>query len=118
MSKTIEKADSIPTENPDPIRTGMSAADIAAAFRAHLCYQQARFPAVTTRNDRYMALAYAVRDRLLHHWVTTAQTYLEREARTVCYLSAEFLMGPQLGNNLINLGLYEEARAAMKSEGL
>ena len=117
MSKPIQKADPTLSENPDPVRTGMSAADIAAAFRAHLRYQQARFPAVTTRNDRYMALAYAVRDRLLHRWVSTAQTYLERSSRTVCYLSAEFLMGPQLGNNLINLGLYDEARTAMQSEG-
>src|SRR5215216_488228 len=116
ISKTMQKADDSP-EQIDLTRTGMSASDIACAFRAHLRYQQGRFPAVTTPNDRYMALAYAVRDRLLHRWVNTAQTYLERESRTVCYLSAEFLMGPQLGNNLINLGLYDEAREAMKSEG-
>src|SRR5207237_703236 len=39
-------------------------------------------------------------------------------SRTVSYLSAEFLMGPQLENNLINLGIYEEARDAMKTLGL
>ena len=46
------------------------------------------------------------------------QTYLDRKSRTVCYLSAEFLMGPQLGNNLVNLGIYEDARAAMEEAGL
>jgi len=106
------------TEIATNIRTGLGAAEIARDFRDHLRYDQARFPEVTTKNDRYMALAYAIRDRLLHRWINTVETYLQKESRTVCYLSAEFLMGPQLGNNLINLGIYEEARAAMKEEGV
>src|SRR4051812_15359510 len=106
------------TEISTNIRTGLGAAEIARDFREHLRYEQARFPEVTTKNDRYIALAYAIRDRLLHRWVNTVETYLQKESRSVCYLSAEFLMGPQLGNNLINLGIYEEARAAMKQEGV
>jgi glucan phosphorylase len=39
-------------------------------------------------------------------------------SRTVCYLSAEFLIGPQLGNNLINLGIFDNARQAMRELGL
>jgi glycogen phosphorylase len=70
---------------------------------------------VATRNDHYMALAYTVRDRLLHRWIDTAQTYFQRRSRSVLYLSAEFLMGPQLGNNLINLGIFEVTREALKS---
>lgn len=54
-------------------------------------------------NDYYMALAYTVSDHLMHHWTKTAKTYLEQASRTICYLSAEFLLGPQLENNLINL---------------
>jgi glycogen phosphorylase len=50
----------------------------------------------------------------LHRWTNTARTYYQRRNRTVCYLSAEFLMGPQLGNNLVNLGIYEEVKAAVK----
>jgi starch phosphorylase len=64
-----------------------------------------------------MALAYAVRHRLLHRWIQTAHTYFEKESRTVIYLSAEYLLGPQLGNNLINLGIYEEASKAVKQLG-
>jgi starch phosphorylase len=100
------------------IRTGLSSSELASAFRHNLAYMQGKFPEVATTNDRYMALAFAVRDRLLHRWIRTAQTYYQRRSRTVCYLSAEFLMGPQLGNNLVNLGIYEEAKAAMSEVGI
>ena len=103
---------------PDNVRTDLSAAAIKRAIRESLFYLQARFPAVATRNDYYLALAYAVRDRLLHRWLRAAQTYYERASRTVCYLSAEFLLGPQLGNNLINLGMQDQVRQAVKEIGL
>jgi glycogen phosphorylase len=99
-------------------RTSLKPADIARAFRDNLYYLQGKFPTVATRNDNYMALSYTVRDRLLHRWIRTAQTFLEQQSRTVCYLSAEFLMGPQLGNNLINLGIEEQVRDAMTSLGI
>jgi starch phosphorylase len=55
---------------------------------------------------------------LLHRWVSTAATYTTQGARTLAYLSAEFLMGPQLGNNLVNLGILGTTREAMKKLGL
>ena len=48
-----------------------------------------------------MALAYSVRDRMLERWVGTVKAYAARDVKVVCYLSAEFLIGPQLGNNLM-----------------
>src|SRR5947209_6273597 len=84
----------LPAENG---RTDLSPAAIASAFSDNLAYLQAKFPEVATNNDRYMALAYAVRDRLLRRWISTAHTYYQRRSRTVAYLSAEFLLGPQLG---------------------
>ena len=65
-----------------------------------------------------MALAYAVRDRMLQRWISTAAAYTQQGSRTVAYLSAEFLMGPHLGNNLINLGIYDTARQAVAELGL
>ncbi|MFO1459758.1 MAG: glycogen/starch/alpha-glucan phosphorylase [Verrucomicrobiota bacterium] len=103
---------------PGDIRTGLEPAVIARAFRDNLNYGQARFARVATRNDNYMALALTVRDRLLQRWIRTAETYLAQQSRTVCYLSAEFLMGPQLGNNLVNLGIYDQVSAAMTKAGL
>jgi len=100
------------------IRTGLSVEAIERAFLDNLFFIQARFPAVATRNDHYLALAYTVRDRLLHRWVNSAQTYYDQASRTVCYLSAEFLLGPQLGNNLTNLGIYDRVRKAIEELGL
>jgi len=55
------------------------------------------------KNDFYMALAYTVRDRLLHRWLNTIQT-LDKRGQN-CWLSVSRISdGPQLGNNLINLG--------------
>ena len=102
----------------EDIRTGLSPRAIARAFCDNLFYVQGRFPKVATPHDRFMALAYTVRDRLLQHWIRTAETYYERRSRTVCYLSAEYLLGPQLGKNLINLGIYGAAAEAMQSVGL
>ena len=62
--------------------------------------------------DYYRAVAYTVRDRLMHRWHSTANTLMDKPARAVAYLSAEYLLGPHLVNNLINLGIMEKARAA------
>src|SRR5437667_8392079 len=102
----------------EDVHSGLSPATIARAFCDNLAYRQARFPAVATQNDNYMALAYSVRDRVLHRWINTARTYFDLRSRTVCYLSAEFLMGPQLGNNLVNLGIYDQVREAIQEIGL
>jgi starch phosphorylase len=65
-----------------------------------------------------MALAFTVRDRMLQRWISTAETYTRLGSRTVAYFSAEFLLGPHLGNNLVNLGIDAAARQAMRELGL
>jgi starch phosphorylase len=65
-----------------------------------------------------MALAHTVRDRLVERWSSTVSNYRVQDARVVCYLSAEFLTGPHLANNLINLGIYDETEQAMRSLGI
>src|SRR6185295_1821941 len=96
----------------------MTADEIRHAVVEKLFCMQAKFAEVATRCDYYLALAYTVRDLMLRRWIDTAHTYFEMESRSVVYLSAEFLMGPQLGANLINLGIMEEARAAVAGLGL
>jgi glycogen phosphorylase len=100
------------------IRTGMSVDALKQAFEDNLFYVQGRFPDVATLQDDFMALAYTIRDRMLERWIRTAQTYKNNQARTVCYLSAEFLLGPQLVNNLSNLEILDNARSALEELGL
>ena len=99
------------------IRTGTSPKTLAQALLDNLYYIQGRPPELATRNDWYMALAYTVRDRLLHDWLQTLKT-IAADAKVVSYLSAEFLLGPQLGNNLLNLGIWEQVREAVSRHGL
>ena len=99
-------------------RTGMSVEALKRAFVNNLFYVQGKFPALASQNDYYMALAHTVRDRMLQRWNSTAETYTELGSRTVCYFSAEFLMGPHLAKNLINLGIYDNARQAVQELGL
>jgi glycogen phosphorylase len=99
-------------------RTSLGKEAIKNSFLDDLYYMQGKFAALATRNDYYMALAYAVRDRMLQRWISTAASYTRHASRTVAYLSAEFLMGPQLGNNLLNLGISETVTTGMSELGL
>ena len=99
-------------------RTALSKEALKNAFLDDLFYVQGKFPALATKNDYYMALAYAVRDRMLQRWISTAAAYTKQASRTVAYLSAEFLMGPHLGNNLINLGILDRVKQCMTELGL
>ena len=101
-----------------PVVGPMHVEAIKRAFLDKLFYVQGKFPALATHHDFYMALAHVVRDQLLARWVSTAEAYTAEGARTVAYLSAEFLLGPHLGNNLINLGMYDEAKQAVEQLGL
>jgi starch phosphorylase len=103
---------------PDDDRIAMTKDALKRAFLDNLYYRQGKFAVLATGTDYYMALAYAVRDRMLQRWISTASRYTAQGSRTVAYLSAEFLMGPHLANNLINLDLYDTARQAVGELGL
>ena len=100
------------------VRTGRSVADFKQSFLDNLLCGLGRVPLAATRNDAYIALALTVRDRVFHQCVQTMVTYAEQDARCVAYLSAEFLPGPHLANNLLNLDLTEQAREAMTQLGM
>jgi glycogen phosphorylase len=106
------------TRFPSLPAAGTSVEDFKLAIADKLYYSLARFPAVATPNDVYLAVALAVRDRLLERWLATASTYAREGSRTVCYLSAEFLLGPHLCNNLLNLGVEPQVRQALQELGL
>lgn len=99
-------------------RTGLSVEHLKRAFVDSLIYEQGRYPGRATTLDYYLAIASSIRDRLVQRWVNTIQTYVAQDVRVVCYFSAEFLLGPHLGNNLLNLGIEPQARQAMQELGL
>src|SRR5271170_8433909 len=88
------------------------------SFLAHVSYTRAKGWATATALDRFMAIATAVRDRLTERWVATQRTYQERDVKRVCYLSAEYLLGRALGNNLNALGMMDAARDALSELGV
>src|ERR1700691_1802016 len=99
-------------------RTAPGVEALAQSFLDNLLFVQGRSMERATVNDLYTALAHTVRDRLVERWISTVQKYQAQDVRVVCYLSAEFLTGPHLANNLINLGIYDEADQAMRQLGL
>lgn len=102
----------------DNTRTSLARTPIRRAFLDHVFYTQGKLPGLANGNDLFQALAHTVRDRLVQRWISTAETYLGQPSRTVAYLSAEFLLGPHLANNLLNLGIQDEVREAMAELGL
>ena len=87
------------------------------SMRRHLFSSLAKTPSLATQHDYYLSLALAVRDLLLQTWVDTAETYTQQSVRTAVYLSAEYLLGPHLENNLVNLGLRRQAEEACEALG-
>lgn len=107
-----------PTIRVEDDRTGMSSETLKRAFLDNLFYIQGINRSDASNYDYYVALAYTIRDRLLHRFLKTTDTYKKNRTKIVCYLSAEFLMGRHLGNNLVNLDIYQEIEEVLKELGL
>ena len=102
----------------DQTRTGDSTAELRQAILDNLYYVQGRVPELATPTDWYMALAYTVRDHMMNDWIKSFSFMRNEDIKIVAYLSAEFLIGPQLGNNLLNLGIREPSKQALSELGL
>lgn len=102
----------------DDVRTGMDVNSLKKAVTEHLFYQQGRHFANASLNDLYMAVSYTVRDRLQQRAHRTMNAVFEKDVRLVSYMSAEFLLGPQLGANLVALDIIKEMKQAVEELGL
>ncbi|AFG36793.1 glycogen/starch/alpha-glucan phosphorylase [Spirochaeta africana] len=98
-------------------RRGRDAESIKWGFAEHLKYTLGVDRYSTEDYKRFMALSYAVRDRLINQWLLTQRTHHNKGAKRVYYLSLEFLMGRAMGNNVINMGIEDEVRDAMAELG-
>ncbi len=88
------------------------------AFAYNLFYKQGVTPRTASLNDLFLAVSYTIRDRMQHLFVNSVEAFLEKDSKVISYLSAEFLMGPHLHNNLVNLGLYDDFARAAEESGL
>ncbi|NVJ00606.1 glycogen/starch/alpha-glucan phosphorylase [Myxococcus sp. AM009] len=107
-----------PAQTDDSGRVGHDAASLRRSFLDHVRYSRGKNYESSTPHDRFMALSLAVRDRLADRWVKTSRTYYEKDVKRAYYLSAEYLLGRALGNNLLNLGMYEAAAESMQEVGV
>jgi starch phosphorylase len=98
-------------------RTGIGVETLRRAIQENLFYRCGNVPALATQSDYYLAVAYTVRDRLMQRWLSTARSLLAQPTRVVCYLSAEYLLGPSLGNALLNLGIRDQVAEAVAALG-
>ena len=99
-------------------RTGMSDEALQRAYLDHLSYSLGKGAANSTPLDQFTALALTVRDRLTYRWAQTQETYSKADAKRIYYLSAEFLLGRALSNNLHALDLFDKAKRLLKTAGL
>ena len=71
-----------------------------------------------TPQQVFQAVSYAVKDPIIDDWLATQEAYKKTDAKTVYYMSMEFLMGRALGNNLINMTSYKEVKEALDEMGI
>ena len=67
-----------------------------------------------TEQQRFQAVAYAVKEYIIDRWLETQKAYDEQDPKIVYYMSMEFLMGRALGNSLINLTAYNQVKEALE----
>jgi starch phosphorylase len=121
MTKATEKGQSATAKTPAVAiadQIGMDVDSLIRSFNFHLTCTLAKDEFSATNQDRYQALALAVRDRLVGRWIHTQQTYHKNNVKRICYLSLEFLIGRAMGNNVISLLLEDTCREAMARLGL
>ncbi len=70
-----------------------------------------------SKHQVFQAVAYAVKDYVIDRWIATHKEYEKQDAKTVYYMSMEFLMGRALGNTMINLTCYKEIKEALEELG-
>ncbi len=92
--------------------------DSNAFYERHVAFDHVVAESETTDRDKFEAIARSVRDMLSQRWLKTEQTYQQRNAKRVYYLSMEFLLGRALANNIANLRLDPEAQQFAKEHQL
>ncbi|MCD8350725.1 MAG: glycogen/starch/alpha-glucan phosphorylase [Planctomycetaceae bacterium] len=106
------------TDHQHSTRQGTTPESIQLDYAEQLKYELARDRYTSTKNNRYIALSRAIRDRLIDRWIETQQAHHDDRVKRVYYLSLEFLMGRALGNNVINFKLQDSVEKALDGLGV
>ncbi|MFA5141013.1 MAG: glycogen/starch/alpha-glucan phosphorylase [Elusimicrobiota bacterium] len=117
-AKKIESWAASPLPEGVQLRTGLVVADIQQSFHERRTLSLAKDEYTATPHDDFMAAAYMVRDRMIERWIQTQQRYHKQNMKRVYYLSMEFLIGRLLMHAILNLGIEEPTREALKAFGL
>ncbi|MGL1902774.1 MAG: glycogen/starch/alpha-glucan phosphorylase [Fibrobacterales bacterium] len=72
----------------------------------------------STDYEKYLSIAYSVRDRLIDKWMQTKVAYQEQKSKMVYYFSLEFLIGRSFGNSIINIDIENEVKDALDEMSL
>jgi glycogen phosphorylase len=96
----------------------VTAAHLREGIEAFLRFAKGRLWRDASHHERLQAISTAVRRPALDAMRESERRYLEQDSKRLYYFSMEFLMGRSLGNNLINLNLYDEARAIVSELGV
>ncbi len=83
----------------------------------YLRYFLAKDDATATTYDKYLALSYAVRSRMVDGWIASQKDYHINNVRRVYYLSMEYVMGRSLRQNVVNLGIEDAVEEAARDLG-
>ena len=101
----------LPTQDED-------VATLRRAVVAKLTYSVGKDPIVASDRDWFVAVALAVRDRIVERWFPSTRASYAEGRKRVYYLSLEFLIGRLLADSLNNLGMTETMRAALAELGV
>ena len=98
-------------------KSAVTAEQFADEIREQLKYTQGVTVEQAKPADVYVAASAAVRRHLVDSWMKTQADMVNGNTKAVGYLSAEFLMGKQLENALLNAGLTDQFNKAVKDLG-
>ena len=71
-----------------------------------------------SEQEIFQAVSYVGKDVIIDQWLATQQEFDKADPKIVYFMSMEFLMGRALGNNLINLTVYNEVKEALEEMGI